>query len=124
MTDITQKPSAILSAVLQQVGPVDFPLLAFPELIELRAALKTAEASGDIEAVKAIQKQIDRCKPTQKHFIVYGIDHLLNLCRANQWQLAAQHGRVYVYNGAFWQAVNEGGRLVRAARQTARSPAH
>ena len=94
--------------MLQQVGPVDFPLLAFPELIELRAALKTAEASGDIEAVKAIQKQIDRCKPTQKHFIVYGIDHLLNLCRANQWQLAAQHGRVYVYNGAFWQAVNEG----------------
>lgn len=93
--------------MLKQVGKVDFQLLAFPEIIELRAELNAAEASGDVDAVKAIQKQIDRCKPTQKHFVVYGVDHLLNLCKANQWQLAAQHGRVYVYNGAYWQAVDE-----------------
>jgi putative DNA primase/helicase len=94
--------------MLQQVGRVDFQLLAFPEITELRDDLKAAEVSGAVEAAKAIQKQIDRCKPTQKHFVVYGVDHLLNLCKANQWQLAAQHGRVYVYNGAFWQAVEEG----------------
>ena len=124
MSDTTPKPSAILSAVLQQVGPVDFQLLAFPEITELRAELKEAQAKGlnqDGSAnldtpegqkaandVLAIQKQISKCKPGQKHFIVHGIDHLLNLCKANQWRLAAQHGRVYVYNGAFWQAVNEG----------------
>ena len=124
MSDTTPKPSAILSAVLQQVWPVDFQLLAFPEITELRAELKEAQAKGlnqDGSAnldtpegqkaandVLAIQKQISKCKPGQKHFIVHGIDHLLNLCKANQWQLAAQHGRVYVYNGAFWQAVNEG----------------
>jgi len=101
------KHRGIFPAMLKQVGRVDFQLLAFPEIIELRDDLKAAEASGDVEAVKAIQKQIDRCKPTQKHFIVYGVDHLLNLCKANQWQLAAQHGRVYVFNGAYWQAVDE-----------------
>lgn len=120
----TLKPSEILADVLQQVGPVDFQLLAFPEITELRAELREAQTketnpdgSANLDTpegqkaandVLAIQKQISKCKPSQKHFIVYGIDHLLNLCRANQWQLAAQHGRVYVYNGAFWQAVNEG----------------
>ncbi len=103
----TPMHKGIFLATLQQVGKVDFQLLAFPEIIELRDDLKAAEASGDVEAVKAIQKQIDRCKPTQKHFVVYGVDHLLNLCKANQWQLAAQHGRVYLFNGAYWQAVDE-----------------
>ena len=119
----TLKPSEILADVLQQVGPVDFQLSAFPEMAGLRADLKEAQAKGlnpDGSAnldtpegqkaandVLAIQKQISKCKPSQKHFIVYGIDYLLNLCRANQWRLAAQHGRVYVYNGAYWQAVDE-----------------
>ncbi|MEI7695313.1 MAG: hypothetical protein WCI64_06680, partial [Chlorobium sp.] len=101
------KHREVFPAMLQQVGKVDFQLLAFPEIIELRDDLKAAEAGGDVEAVKAIQKQIDRCKPTQKQIIVLGVDYLLNLCKANQWQLAAQHGRVYVYNGAYWQAVDE-----------------
>ena len=124
MSDNTPKPSKILADVLKQVGRVDFQLLAFPEITELRAELKEAQAKSTSpdgstnldtpESLKAandaleLQKQIDRCKPKQKDIIVHGIDHLLNLCRANQWQLAAQHGRVYVYNGAFWQAVNEG----------------
>ncbi len=123
MSDTTPKPSEILKEVLKQVGPVDFQLLAFPELTELRAELKDAQAIGlnpdgsanldTPESLKAandaleLQKQINKCKPGQKHFIVHGIDHLLNLCKANQWQLAAQHGRVYVFNGAYWQVVDE-----------------
>ena len=103
-----QKHKAIFSLILLQVSRFDFQAAAFPEVAQLRDDLKSAEASGDVEAVKAIQKQISRCKVTQKHFVVYGIDHLLNLCRANGLQLAAQHGRVYAYNGAYWQAVNEG----------------
>ncbi len=102
------KHREVFPAMLQQVGRVDFALLANTELAQLRDDLKAAEASGDVETVKAIQKQIDRCKPTQKQIIVLGIEYLLNLCKANKWQLAAQHGRVHVYNGAYWQAVNEG----------------
>jgi len=101
------KHREVFPAMLQQVGKVDFQLLAFPEIIELRDDLKAVEASGDVEAIKAIQKQIDRCKPTQKQIIVLGIEYLLNLCRANKWPLAAQHGRVYIYDGASWQAVDE-----------------
>ena len=101
------KHRGIFPAMLKLIDKVDFPVLAFPEIIELRADLKAAEASGDVDAVKAIQKQIDRCKPTQKQIIVLGVDYLLNLCKANKWPLAAQHGRVHVYNGAEWQAVDE-----------------
>jgi putative DNA primase/helicase len=104
---ITPKHRGIFPAMLKQVDKVDFQFLAFPEIVELRDNLKAADSSGDVEAVKAIQKQIDRCKPTQKQIIVLGVDYLLNFCRANKWQLAAQHGRVYLYNCAYWQAVDE-----------------
>ena len=119
----TPKHSKILAELLQQVGRVNFQILAFPEVSELRAELEAARAIGlnpdgsahlgTPESMKAandtleIQKRIDRCNLKQKDVIVYGVDHLLNLCQANQWKLAAQHGRVYVYNGAYWQAIDE-----------------
>ena len=118
------KHGDILQAILEQVGRVDFQALAYPETPQLRAELKEAQGKGlnpdgsakldTPESQKAanetleIQKQIDRCRPKQKDIIVHGVDHLLNLCRANQWRLATRRGRVYVYNGAYWQAVNEG----------------
>ena len=123
MTDSAPKHGAILGQLLQQVGRVDFQILAFPEITGLRADLKEAQAKSTNpdgstnlvtpESQKAanealqIQKQISSCRPTLKHYQVYGIQHLLNLCKANQWQLAAQHGRVYVYNGQHWQPIDE-----------------
>lgn len=116
------KHRGIFPAMLKQVGRVDFQLLAFPEIIELRAELKearikctapdgsyitTPEGGIAVQEMGKIEDKIAKLKPTQKHFVVYGVDHLLNLCKANQWQLASQHGRVYVYNGAYWQAVDE-----------------
>lgn len=118
----TPKHGEILVALLQQVGRVDFQLLAFPEITELRGELKearikckdsdgcyitTPEDGIAVQEMGKIEDKLAKLKPTQKHFVVYGVDHLLNLCRANQWQLAAQHGRVYVYNGAYWQVVDE-----------------
>lgn len=123
MTEPAPKHGAILGQLLQQVGRVDFQILAFPEITGLRADLKEAQAkstnpdgSANIdtpESMKAanealqIQKQISSCRPTLKHYQVYGVQHLLNLCKANQWRLAAQHGRVYVYNGQHWQPIDE-----------------
>jgi len=116
------KHRGIFPAMLKQVGRVDFQLLAFPEIIELRAEHEkwkslvynsdgsfntSPEGSNAVQEMGKIEDKIAKLKPTQKHFIVHGVDHLLNLCKANQWQLAAQHGRVYVYNGAYWQAVDE-----------------
>ena len=113
MTTPAPKHSAILGQLLQQVDRVDFPILAFPEIVELRADLKEAQAkstnpdgSTNIEALE-IQKKISSCRLTQKHFRVFGVKHLLNLCKTNQWELAYQHGRVYVFNGQYWQAVDE-----------------
>jgi putative DNA primase/helicase len=122
MSSMTPKHGKILAALLKQVGKVDFQILAFPEIIELRAELKearmkckdpdgsytaTPEGSIAVQEMGKIEDKITKLKPTQKHFVVYGVDNLLNLCKANQWRLAAQHGRVYVYNGAYWQAVDE-----------------
>ena len=122
MKETAPRHGAILGQLLQQIGRVDFQILAFPEIIGLRADLKEAQAKSTNpdgstnldtpESQKAanevlqIQKQISSCRPTLKHYQVYGIQHLLNLCKANQWQLAAQHGRVYVFNGQYWQPID------------------
>ncbi len=100
----TTNNKGIFPGMLQQFGKVDFQALAYPELAQLRADLKAAE---DAEAVKAIQKQLDGCKPTQKQIIVLGVEYVLNLCLTNNWQLASHRGRVYAYNGAYWQVVDE-----------------
>ena len=116
------KHRGIFPAMLKQVGRVDFQLLAFPEIIELRAEHEkwkslvynsdgsfntSPEGSNAVQEMGKIEDKIAKLKPTQKQIIVLGIEYLLNLCKANKWQLAAQHGRVYVYNGAYWQAVDE-----------------
>ena len=117
------KHREVFPAMLKQVGRVDFQLLAFgTEIIELRAKLKELKNSAynpdgsfdtspagsiAVQEMGKLEDKLKKLKPTQKQIIVLGIEYLLNLCKANKWQLAAQHGRVYVYNGAYWQAVDE-----------------
>ena len=117
------KHREVFPAMLKQVGRVDFQLLAFgTEIIELRAKLKELKNSAynpdgsfdtspagsiAVQEMGKLEDKLKKLKPTQKQIIVLGVDYLLNLCKANEWQLAAQHGRVYVYNGAYWQAVDE-----------------
>ena len=117
------KHRGIFPAMLKQVQSVDFKLLVHgTEVIELRAEHEkwkslaynsdgsfntSPEGSNAVQEMGKIEDKLTKLKVTQKHFVVYGVDHVLNLCRANQWPLSAQHGRVYVYDSASWQAVDE-----------------
>lgn len=122
MRETARKHGAILNELLQQLEPVDLQLMAYPEVIQLRQDLVNADAesknqggsfkttvsgSAALKRAEELKVQISKCKPTLKDWRVYGVQHLLNLCRTNNWQLAAQHGRVYVFNGEYWRSVDE-----------------
>lgn len=49
----------------------------------------------------------DKEKNSRKHYIVISIDEVIKTAKANNWGLCTKDGYIYVYNGKYWQVVNE-----------------
>jgi putative DNA primase/helicase len=67
----------ILNKLLEVVEEVDFP----------------AEADTD--------------NPKKKHYIVLVVEKILELAKNNHWGLCKKHDFIYLYNGAFWNQLEE-----------------
>jgi len=57
----------------------------------------------DFRAVSGLK---DDEKLQKKHFIVYAIDEILKAAKINGWQLCRNNGQTFVYNGAYWKAID------------------
>src|SRR5690625_2215548 len=74
----------LLNEFLDQVKPIDFKLLAFPEIVELREEKKKLESKlinpdgsyksggnkADNKRLEQINKNLDYCKVTRKHYLI------------------------------------------------------
>jgi putative DNA primase/helicase len=69
---------AILKRLLEEIQPIDY-------------GQKANLADGDF--------------PEKKHFIVITIDELLQKAKERNWQLCRNNGQTFIYNGAYWQAI-------------------
>ncbi len=49
--------------------------------------------------------QVDE-KLQKKHFVVYSIDAILKAAKDNGWQLCRNNGQTFIYNGAYWKAID------------------
>ncbi|MBZ0205924.1 MAG: DUF5906 domain-containing protein [Flavobacteriales bacterium] len=76
-----ERPAKLLDKLLEQVEKVDF---------RERAGL-TDEAD----------------KLGKRHFLVITVEEVLEKARANRWDLCKNAAFTYVYNGAFWEAVDK-----------------
>jgi putative DNA primase/helicase len=76
-----ERPRTLLDKLLEQVEKVDF---------RERAGL-TGEAD----------------KLGRKHLLVITVEEVLKKARANRWDLCKNAAFTYVYNGAFWEAVDK-----------------
>jgi putative DNA primase/helicase len=45
-------------------------------------------------------------KLQKKHYIVYAVSEILKAAKLNGWQLCRNNGQVFVYNGAYWKAID------------------
>lgn len=45
-------------------------------------------------------------KLQKKHYIVYVIDEIKNIAKQGGWRLCRNNGQTFVYNGAFWKAID------------------
>lgn len=76
-----ERPAKLLDKLLEQVEKVDF---------RERAGL-TDEAD----------------KLGKRHFLVCAVEEVLDKARANRWDLCKNTAFVYVFNGAYWEAVEK-----------------
>lgn len=111
----------LLQKMLEQVEPVDYQLIAFPKVKRLRERQKELEsklfgADGSIisnsvneserDEYKIISKELSKCKPQKKHFLIITIKKLRELAEKNRWGLCKNKDFIYLYNGNYWAEVD------------------
>lgn len=95
----------ILKRLLDQIQPIDFELLAFPESEKLRKRL--AEIESNCEEAKDIYKKLDKFKINQRHYLVLSIENVISLAAKNRWGLCKNLEFIYLYNDEFWAYIDK-----------------
>jgi putative DNA primase/helicase len=109
----------ILIHLLEKIEPVDFQLLAFPEVSQLFNELNKLESqltggNGAFqddqvtrEKIKALKTQLEKKKLKQPHYLIITIEQVLALAMQNQWDICRNHNFIYLFNGAYWSLLDD-----------------
>lgn len=99
----------ILNKLLEAVGPLDFDLLAFPELEVLRKQARELQAKttnpdneAELQKLQAITKKIEKRKANERQKLILSIENVLSIAETNNWGLCKNGGFIYLYNGTYW----------------------
>jgi putative DNA primase/helicase len=95
----------ILQELTEQFEPLDFELLAFPQVQRIREELE--ELPRESEETNAIRKQLDKLKLNIKHYLILSIENTIHLAEKNRWGLCKNHDFIYLYNGTFWSEIDK-----------------
>ena len=95
----------ILKQLIELFEPLDFQLLAFPQVEKLRKQLE--KESPESEKSREIQKQLNSLKLYPKHYLVLSIENALTFAEKNRWGICKNHDFIYLYNGTFWSELDK-----------------
>jgi len=95
----------ILNVLLNHFKHLDFDLLVYPGVAQLRSQLEKLDPKS--AQAKEIQKQLKLCKATRQHKLVLSIENVLKVSIENKWSVCKNHEFIYLYNSAFWQNVDK-----------------
>lgn len=95
----------ILQQLIEQLEPLDFELIAFPQVDLFRKKLQDPGLSD--EDKKEIGKQLDKIKLNTKHYLILSIENALLYAEKNRWGLCKNHDFIYLYNGTFWAEIDK-----------------
>jgi putative DNA primase/helicase len=95
----------ILNQLIEQFEILDFDVLVFPQIAQLKVKLKDPKLSGDER--KEINKQLDRLRLNTKHLLVLTIENVLNEAKKHRWDLCKNQDFIYLFNGAFWVNIDK-----------------
>ncbi len=114
----------ILQELTKCIGQIDFQLLAFPDIENLRdteakfqleifgstlngidpfySDSKSAEYKEAFKQWQKISKELDKCRLTKNHYIILCIEKLLEIAKANKWDLCKNEAFIHLYNVFYW----------------------
>ena len=75
----------ILQQLIKQFEPLDFEVLAFPQVKKLREQLERLPT--DSEQAKDIRKELDKIKVNTKHYRILSIKNVSKTATKNRWGL-------------------------------------
>jgi putative DNA primase/helicase len=95
----------ILHQLIEQFEPLDFEVLAFPQIKKLREQLE--QLPNESEQAKDIRKQLDKIKVNTRHYRILSIKNVSKTATKNRWGLCKNHDFIYLYNGTFWAEIDK-----------------
>ncbi|WP_369753337.1 phage/plasmid primase, P4 family [Flavobacterium sp. WC2409] len=120
------KPNSndILTKLLKNIDVIDFYLLAFPNIEELRQSynqlkselfgetpIYTDTQSTEYKEVfkqwQNISKELSKCKLTKNHYLILCIEQLLKIAEVNKWGLCKKNNFIYLFNGYYWSEIDK-----------------
>ena len=100
----TKSNSDVLNTLLDDVKPISFQKIIYPEINELLKRLNEETSDDEKEKIAAKIKQF-RVTDRQKYVVI--IEELLRLAMARQWGICKNAAFVYLFNGAFWSELDK-----------------
>ncbi|RUA27361.1 MAG: DNA primase [Bacteroidetes bacterium] len=112
----------ILKELIEQIEPIDFKTLAFPQIEKLREQLNQLDQNltnpdgsrntdkaleKERQQLKGLKKELDKLYLTQRHFLILSIENALKLAEKNRWGLCKNHDFIYLYNGSYWAEIDK-----------------
>lgn len=113
----------ILTQLLDNIKPVDFQAIAFPNIEEIRNQLATAteismsfansdqsnstEAKEATEEMKRLNKELAKMKLSKNHYLIISIENALQVAKNQNWGLCKNHDFIYLYNGTHWSEIEK-----------------
>jgi len=101
----------ILTSLLVQIKPIDYSLLAFPQLSKMKEQinaifLNTNHTESESNTMNQLQKQVDKLKLKPKHYIILSIENISKVAEANNWGLCKNNNYIYLFNGEYWKEID------------------
>jgi len=95
----------LLAELLFQFKPIDFKKLAFPEIENMEAKLKTLNPESS--EANEIRAKLLKIKLQTKHYLILSVENTLEIADRNKWSLCKNHDFIYLYNGTFWKDIEK-----------------
>jgi len=115
-----QTTEDILQKLTESIGKIDFSLLAFPDIENVRASIKELKPfvyneDGSLnkknkkehEQYRELSKKLDSYRLNKNHYLILCIEQLLKIAIANKWGLCKKNGFIYLYNGCYWSEIDK-----------------
>jgi putative DNA primase/helicase len=120
LTSTEKTTDDILQELSNSIGKIDFQLLAFPDVENVKKQIEDlkpfvynedgsfkTENKKEQKEYRKLVKKFDSFKLSKNHFLIICIEKLLKIAKENNWGLCKKNGFIYLYNGSYWNEINK-----------------